>query len=136
MPNIIIVIIILGTAHILPKVLTQKNKRANAGSRNRGTINNKDNSCNNVSPWDMVCLGNMCMDTLHKGDDDDDDDDNNNNNNNNIKYKLKAFPAAHRHNTKNFNTIMDETEKIPDWLTIGITYLLPKSGDSKRVRNY
>jgi len=37
---------------------------------------------------DIVCLGNMCMDTLHKGDsddnDDDDDDDNNNNNNNNI----------------------------------------------------
>jgi hypothetical protein len=26
----------------------------------------------------MVCLGNMCMDTLHKGDDDDDDDINNN----------------------------------------------------------
>jgi len=33
------------------------------------------NSCNSVSPRDMVCLGNMCMDTLHKGDDDDDDDD-------------------------------------------------------------
>jgi len=31
----------------------------------------------------MVCLGNMCVDTLHKGDDDDDDDDNNNDNNNN-----------------------------------------------------
>ena len=31
----------------------------------------------------MVCLGNMCMDTLHKGDNDDDDDDNNNNNNDN-----------------------------------------------------
>ena len=28
----------------------------------------------------MVCLGNMCVDTLHKGDDDDDDDNNNNNN--------------------------------------------------------
>jgi hypothetical protein len=27
----------------------------------------------------MVCLGNMCVDTLHKGDDDDDDDDDNNN---------------------------------------------------------
>ena len=26
----------------------------------------------------MVCLGNMYMDTLHKGDKDDDDDDNNN----------------------------------------------------------
>jgi len=28
----------------------------------------------------MVCLGNMCMDTVHKGDNDDDDDNNNNNN--------------------------------------------------------
>ena len=33
---------ILGTAHILRKVLTLKNKRANAGTRHRGTINNKD----------------------------------------------------------------------------------------------
>jgi len=32
----------------------------------------------------MVCLGNMRMDTLHKGDDDDDNDDNNNNNTNNL----------------------------------------------------
>jgi hypothetical protein len=33
----------------------------------------------------MVCLRNISVDTLHKGDteDDDDDDDNNNNNNNN-----------------------------------------------------
>jgi hypothetical protein len=33
----------------------------------------------------MVCLGNICVDSLHKGDtgDDYDDDDNNNNNNNN-----------------------------------------------------
>jgi hypothetical protein len=35
----------------------------------------------------MVCFGNICINTLHKGakddDDDDDDDDNNNNNNNN-----------------------------------------------------
>ena len=28
----------------------------------------------------MVCLGNMCVDSLYKGDNDDDDDDNNNNN--------------------------------------------------------
>ena len=27
-------------------------------------------------------------------------------------------------------------EKTPDWLTTGITYLIPKSGDSKEVRNY
>ena len=31
----------------------------------------------------MVCLGNMCVDTLHKGDNDDDDDDDDDNNNNN-----------------------------------------------------
>ena len=31
----------------------------------------------------MVCLRNVCINTLHKGDNDDNDDDNNNNNNNN-----------------------------------------------------
>jgi hypothetical protein len=40
-------------------------------------------------------------------------------------YWLKAFPAAHGHITKNFNTLMEE-----------ITYLLPNSRDSKEVRNY
>ena len=47
----------------------------------------------------MVCLGNMCMDTLHKGDNDDDDaaaaadddDDNNNNNNNNTDRNILAL---------------------------------------------
>ena len=36
----------------------------------------------------MVCLGNMFMDTVHKGDndDDDDDDDDDDNNNNNYYY--------------------------------------------------
>jgi hypothetical protein len=32
---------------------------------------------------DVVCLRNISIKTLLKGDDDDDDDDNNNNNNNN-----------------------------------------------------
>jgi hypothetical protein len=31
---------------------------------------------------------------------------------------------------------MEEPRKISDWLTTGITYLLPKAGDSKAVRNY
>ena len=41
-------------------------------------------------PRDMVCLRNISVDTLHKGDaednddDADDDDDDNNNNNNNL----------------------------------------------------
>jgi hypothetical protein len=31
---------------------------------------------------------------------------------------------------------MEEPEKVPDWITTGITYLLPKSGDNNKVRNY
>ena len=39
----------------------------------------------------MVCLRNICINTLHKGDnDDDDDDDDDNNNNNNNKLKLNS----------------------------------------------
>ena len=57
----------------------------NNNNNNDDDNNNNNNSCNNVSPRDMFCLGNMCMDTLHKGDDDDDDYNNNNNNNNNNK---------------------------------------------------
>ena len=46
----------------------------------------------------MVCLGNMCMATLHKGDDDDDDDgdgddddDDDNNNNNTSMQNLHGI---------------------------------------------
>ena len=39
----------------------------------------------------MVCLGNMCMDTLHKGDDDDDYDDDNNNNNCCAQFSITHF---------------------------------------------
>ena len=41
-------------------------------------------------------------------------------------YWLKAFPATHRHIIKNFNAIIEEPEKAPDWLTTGIIYLIPK----------
>jgi hypothetical protein len=51
-------------------------------------------------------------------------------------YWLKAFPAVHRKITKNFNEIMEEPEKVPDWQTKGKTSLLPKLGDSMEVRNY
>ena len=42
----------------------------------------------------MVCLGNMCMDTLHKGDNDDDDDNNNNNNNRANESISKLFRST------------------------------------------
>ena len=51
-------------------------------------------------------------------------------------YWLTAFPAAHRHITKIFNGLIEEPEKVPEWLTTEITYLLPKLGDSKEVSNY
>jgi hypothetical protein len=45
---------------------------------------------------DTVCFRNICINTLHKGDNDDDDDDdnNNNNNNNNNKLQLGCRPVA------------------------------------------
>jgi len=45
-------------------------------------------------PRDKVCLRNISVDTLHKGDtddDDDDDDDDDNNNNNNQAFKNYIF---------------------------------------------
>jgi len=51
-------------------------------------------------------------------------------------YWLKAFPATHRHITRNFNAIIEELKKAPNWLITGITYLIPKSGDGKEFRNY
>jgi hypothetical protein len=68
-----------------------------------------------VFPRDMVCLRNISVDTLHKGDtegnndddDDNDDDDNNNNNNNNNnvaniihqKLAIKCGPSEEKPNT-------------------------------------
>jgi len=43
----------------------------------------------------MVCLGNMCVDTLHKGDNDDDDDNNNNNNNNNTNNSIPYYSVLY-----------------------------------------
>jgi hypothetical protein len=45
-----------------------------------------------VFPRDMVYLGNICINTPHKGDND--DADNNNNNNNNLIYLKFNTPLA------------------------------------------
>jgi hypothetical protein len=52
---------ILGTAHILRKVLTEKNKRANAGTRNRGTINNKDRIVVSMYPLGTWFVWGICV---------------------------------------------------------------------------
>jgi len=49
---------------------------------------------------------------------------------------LKVFPATHRHIAKKFIAIIEEQEKAPNCLTAGITYLIPKSGDSKEIIIY
>jgi hypothetical protein len=55
------------------------------------------NSCNTVFPRDMICLRNVSVDNLHKGDTEDNDYDNNNNNNNNngnqilMKHVLNTY---------------------------------------------
>jgi hypothetical protein len=43
----------------------------------------------------MVCLRNICINTLHKGDNDDDDNNNNDNENNNNNLKDIAVPNTH-----------------------------------------
>jgi len=56
-----------------------------------------------------------------------------------IKYKitdLKLSKLLTGILQTSFNAIIEEPEKAPDWLTTGVTYLIPKSGDSKEVRSY
>jgi len=57
--------------------------RFNTGTNDTSTMN----SCNTVFPRDIVCLRNISINTLHKGDDDDDND-----NDNNISETNKPFP--------------------------------------------
>jgi len=56
-----------------------------------------------------------------------------------IKYKMTGLNLSQLLtgiSQKNFNAIIEEPEKAPDLLITGIAYLIPKSGDSKEVRNY
>ena len=53
-------------------------------------MNSKNRITATLFARDIVCLRNVSVNTLHKGDDDDDDDDNNNNNNNNNKRKSQS----------------------------------------------
>jgi hypothetical protein len=45
-----------------------------------GTINSSDRIAATLYSLGTVCLRNICINTLHKGDSDDDNDDDNNNN--------------------------------------------------------
>jgi cadmium resistance protein CadD (predicted permease) len=60
----------------------------------------------------MVCLRNISVDSLHKGDtedndDDNDDDDNNNNNNNNVYFVVNVYCASNMENIKSMDTFVN-----------------------------
>ena len=66
LPIIIIIIIIITSESA--NVKEQTSQRRNQTQRHHKQQG--QNSCNNVSPRDIVCPRNMCMATLHKGDND------------------------------------------------------------------
>ena len=59
----------------------------------------------------MVCLRNICINTLHKRDNDDDDDDDNNNNNNNNNVPL-LFMRWHNSHTASYTDSTGTLRKI------------------------
>ena len=62
--------------------------RPNAGTRDIGTINSNDRIAWTLySLGERVCLGKICINTLHKGDN---DDDNNKNNNNDMENNIRC----------------------------------------------
>ena len=62
--------------------------------------NKQQNSCNTLFPRDIVCLRNISINTLHKGDDDDDDDNNNNNNNRGDWDYFKVIQKIRKQHTR------------------------------------
>ena len=61
----------------------------------------------------MDCLGNICINTLYKGnnDDDEDDDDDNNNNNNNNNTSLPHSFNSQVPNKRNSTTYIQKQNK-------------------------
>ncbi|PNF13578.1 hypothetical protein B7P43_G19014 [Cryptotermes secundus] len=51
-------------------------------------------------------------------------------------YWLKAFPVTHSYIVEAFNKIIEKPQQMPEWLTTGITYLLPKSKNTMDPKNY
>ncbi len=51
-------------------------------------------------------------------------------------YWIKKLTALHSHLTKAVNKILENPKELPEWLTRGITYLLPKAKDSSLAKNY
>ena len=51
-------------------------------------------------------------------------------------FWLNSLTSLHDLLTHHLNVLIENPEDIPDWLTEGVTYLLPKSEDTKNPKNY
>ncbi|PNF19358.1 hypothetical protein B7P43_G06722 [Cryptotermes secundus] len=51
-------------------------------------------------------------------------------------YWLKEFPVMHSYIVEAFNKIIEKPQQMSEWLTTGITYLLPKSKNTMDPKNY
>ena len=52
------------------------------------------------------------------------------------KFWLKNLSSVHEDLTTAYNDTLKNPEKQPDWLTEGLTYLLPKTEETKNPKNY
>jgi hypothetical protein len=64
----------------------------------------------------MVCLGNICINTPHKGDNDDDDDNDDNNNNSSMGiYQRTRLTTNYKANTKHKNNRNTQRETLNNY---------------------
>jgi hypothetical protein len=52
-----------------------------------------------------------------------------------LNFWLKQFTATHKHIAALFNELF-EADQIPEWLTAGITFLIPKNKNAEHPNNY
>jgi hypothetical protein len=97
---------ILGTAHILQKVLTKRYNGVNAGTTDIRTMNSYIRIVA-MFPRDMVCLRNISVDTLHERDNNDDDDDDDDNA---LEWESKSDTSNNRDDWNHFKI----TRKTPE----------------------
>jgi hypothetical protein len=50
-------------------------------------------------------------------------------------FWLKQLTATHKHIAALCNKLIEE-DQIPEWLTAGVTFLIPKNGNTENPKNY
>jgi len=82
----------------------------------------------------MVCLGNVCMATVHTGEEEeeDDDDDNDNNNNNNgtsvlsieFNNKIRSTQSYDTRHVTSYCSAVKHWLLLPDWASPPVTQIV------------